>query len=153
MSRRELRQPLEYRNATLDEINSLAEMNQQLILDEGHGILVSIDQLQKRMTNWLSGEYQGVLFSIDGDDIGYALYRREEHWTYLRQFFVKSSHRRSGIGREAVQYLKQNYWHDAPRVRLDVLVRNSVGIAFWKALGCQEYCVTMELSTGSDNEM
>jgi hypothetical protein len=31
------------------------------------------------------------------------------------------------------------------RIRTDVLVGNKIGIDFWKAVGFQEYCITMEM--------
>jgi predicted acetyltransferase len=63
---------------------------------------------------------------------------------YLRQFFVWREHRRQGVGRSAIEWLMRTAWADAPRVRLDVLVTNTEGRAFWKGVGFEEYCVTME---------
>jgi SAM-dependent methyltransferase len=43
-----------------------------------------------------------------------------------------------------MEWLWVNLWKDAPRVRLDVLLGNEEGLAFWRALGFQGYCQTME---------
>jgi len=153
MTYQELHQTVEYRKATPDDVNSLAEMNEQLIQDEKHRFPVSIVQLSERMSEWLSGEYNAVIFSMHGFDIGYALYRHEPHWVCLRQFYVRSSHRRIGIGPLVIQFLRKTTWQDSPRIRLDVLVENAAGIAFWKAIGFKDYCITMELATRSDVEV
>ncbi|HVK01950.1 MAG TPA: GNAT family N-acetyltransferase, partial [Armatimonadaceae bacterium] len=75
---------------------------------------------------------------------GYALYRREPKFVYLRQHFVRAEHRRTGIARDALAWLREHDWADAPRVRIDVLVGNSGAIAFWRAAGFRDYCLTME---------
>ncbi|HVA48477.1 MAG TPA: GNAT family N-acetyltransferase [Pirellulales bacterium] len=135
---------MNYRLATLDDIALLAAMNQELIRDEGHRNTMSLSQLQDRMRGWLQDEYRAVIFEDEGEAAGYALFRHESDWTYLRQFYVLPSKRRRGIGRKAVQWLRENEWSRSPRVRLEVLIGNSVAIQFWRSLGFSEYCLTME---------
>jgi GNAT superfamily N-acetyltransferase len=107
---------------------------------------MTIAELERRMSDWLkAGEYQAVLFECDGRAEGYALFRRDTHFIYLRQFFVRRECRRKGKGRAAFQWLKNNAWTGNPRIRLDVLVGNAVGHAFWRSVGFQDYCMTMEL--------
>ena len=43
-----------------------------------------------------------------------------------------------------MQWLMTNVWGSKTRIRLDVLVGNERGIAFWKSLGFEDYCITME---------
>ena len=57
--------------------------------------------------------------------------------------------RRRGIGRSAMNWLRENCWSDAERVRLDVLVGNTSGIAFWRSVGFADYCLTMEREIAS----
>ncbi|HET6881292.1 MAG TPA: GNAT family N-acetyltransferase [Pirellulales bacterium] len=133
------------RLATLNDVALLAAMNQQLIRDEGHRNRMSLGQLEDRMQAWLSGEYQAAIFEESGEAVGYALFKREPEWIYLRQFFVVPSKRRQGIGRKAMDWLKENVWRNSPRIRLDVLVGNPTGIAFWRSLGFADYALTMEL--------
>jgi predicted acetyltransferase len=64
---------------------------------------------------------------------------------YLRQFFVVPEFRRRGLGRTAFQWLNDNIWQKV-LVRIDVLCANDAGIAFWRALGFDDYCITMERS-------
>ncbi len=135
---------LSYRLATMNDAALLARMNAQLIRDEGHSNAMSERQLAERMSGWLAGEYQAQVFEIDGKPIGYALYRFEPEYVYLRQLFVQPGHRRRGVARRALEWLRTNAWTTRPRVRIDVLIGNRPGIAFWHAVGFSDYCVTME---------
>ena len=136
---------LKYRFAAQQDIKLLAQMNRQLISDEKHRNKMTLGELEKRMLKFLSTEYTAVIVSSHQNDIGYALYRPEPDWIYLRQLYVKKEMRRRGIGRALVEWLKNNAWKEAERVRVEVLVGNSEGILFWKALGFDEYSITMEI--------
>jgi GNAT superfamily N-acetyltransferase len=124
-------------------------MNRQLIADEGHRNALTLPELEVRMAGWLAGEYRAVLFEDGGEVIGYALFRREPEFVYLRQIFVRAGHRRKGVARDALAWLRANVWADAPRVRIDVLVGNAGAIAFWRAVGFSDYCLTMEWDPGA----
>jgi GNAT superfamily N-acetyltransferase len=104
-----------------------------------------VDELEQRMRHWLEGEYQAVLFEDGQGTAGYALYRREAEGVYVRQFFVRPERRRQGIGRTAWAWLCENLWRESPRIRLDVLVGNAAGIQFWRSVGFEDYCLTMEV--------
>ena len=123
----------------------LAKMNQQLIGDEGHRNSMSLTELSQRMSAWLDSQYRAVLFDLGGEIVGYALYREIPEGVYLRQFFVKSSMRRKGIGRQAIMWLKKCPWKKIDKIRIEVLTHNTSAWAFWKAVGFNEYCMTMEL--------
>jgi GNAT superfamily N-acetyltransferase len=135
---------MKYRLATANDVSLLAAMNHQLIRDEGHRNSMSGAELEGRMRTWLDGEYQAVLFEDDEGVAGYALFKREPEWIYLRQFFVEPARRRQGIGRTAIRWLLANFWNDDPHIRLEVLVGNREGIEFWRSLGFNDYCITME---------
>lgn len=135
---------MQYRPASPADGLVLAQMNLRLIRDEGHRNRMSLAELKQRMLGWLQGEYRAVLFENEQGTAGYALYRHEPEWVYLRQFFVESDWRRKGIGRAAIGWLLANVWKDSPRIRIDVLSGNLGGIEFWRSLGFNDYCVTME---------
>lgn len=137
--------PLEFRFAAECDVPWLAEMNRQLIRDEGHRNKMSLLELEQRMSDFLRNEYEAVIVRSDQNDIGYALYRRDTEWLYLRQLFIMEPMRCQGIGRRFIKWLKKNPWKDCKRIRTDVLVNNPIGINFWKAVGFTEYCITMEL--------
>ena len=136
---------LNYRFASVEDAPLLAAMNQQLIRDEGHRNPMTLTQLEERMRGFLTGEYRAVLFLQSAEPTGYALFRSESELVYLRQFFVVATHRRQGIGRAAIEWLCLHAWADSPRVRLDVLIGNADGLAFWRAVGFIDYCLTLEL--------
>ena len=140
------------RFATIQDAAALAKLNHALIRDEGHRNPMSVAELETRMAGWLGGEYQAVLFEDAGQPIGYALFRQEEEHVYLRQFLVTGPYRRRGVGRAAVGWLRERAWGMHGRVRLDVLVGNAIGIAFWRAVGFQDYCLTLELDAASGPE-
>jgi len=135
---------MQYRPATGDDALPLAQMNQRLIRDEGHRNPMSQDELLARMHAWLAGEYQAVIFQDDAGPAGYALFRRDANYVYVRQFFVEPPRRRQRIGRAAIEHLAKHFWKDSPRFRLDVLANNSRAIAFWRTVGFVEYRITME---------
>jgi len=94
----------------------------------------------------LLGEYQAVLFERKGVPVAYALYREEPDMIYLRQFFVDRQHRRSGVGRQAIQLLQTDVWPPAQRIRVEVLVDNRRAYDFWKAVGFADYAITLEMT-------
>ncbi|MCA9044158.1 MAG: GNAT family N-acetyltransferase [Planctomycetaceae bacterium] len=139
------------RIATETDAALLAAMNQKLIRDEGHRNSMSIAELEDRMRTWLVNEYQASIFIVDEETAGYALYKHEPDWTYLRQFFIVPELRRRGFGRAAMRWLIQNQWVNAHRIRLDVLVGNTNGISFWRSVGFQDYFITMEMDILPDD--
>ncbi len=134
-----------WREACDADLALLAEWNHQLIRDEGHRNPMTVVQLQERMKNWLqSGEYRAILF-LNPDPAGYALFRGEEELVYLRQFFVRRDRRRTGVGRAAFSILKNQIWPGNTRLTVDVLCQNQDAIAFWRSVGYQDYCLTLEI--------
>jgi GNAT superfamily N-acetyltransferase len=133
------------RFATVEDADALGALNSQLIRDEGHRNSMTVPQLVERMAGWLRGEYEAAVVEELGVIVGYALFRRDPDYVYLRQIFVRAENRRRGIGRSIIQWLVKNAWQAAPRVRIDVLVGNEAGLSFWKAMGFAEYCLTLEM--------
>src|SRR5262245_46407546 len=136
---------LTFRRAFDSDAPLLAAFNRDLIRDEGHRNRMSLAQLEERMRGWLAGEYEAILVLQADQPLGYALFRHDEDAVYLRQFFVVSTSRRRGVGRAAIDWLRRHVGDGAARWRLDVLMGNETGRAFWKSVGFREYCVTMEL--------
>ena len=136
---------LEYRFAMQEDVPWLAKMNQRLIRDEKHRNKMTLPQLQDRMSGWLQTKYIAVIFGFSGNDVGYALYRKDPDWIYLRQLFVKAQMRRKGIGLKVMSWLKKNAWKEDRIIRVEVLVGNPDGISFWKTAGFKDYCITMEM--------
>jgi predicted acetyltransferase len=55
------------------------------------------------------------------------------------------SRRRQGIGRKAFEILRSTIWPENKRLTVDVLVQNTAAVAFWRAMGCKDYCLTLEI--------
>ncbi|OBR46978.1 GNAT family N-acetyltransferase [Paraburkholderia tropica] len=137
---------MNFRFAVAQDARLLAPLNAQLIRDEGHRNSMTVDQLEQRMASWLArGEYEAVIFGQAGATTGYALFCRKDGHVYLRQFVVAPDFRRRGVGRCALNWLWTNAWKDVDRLRIDVLAGNREGQAFWRSVGFQPYCLTMEM--------
>src|SRR5438876_11193267 len=89
-----------FRPSTLNDSALLAELNHQLIHDEGHRNKMSIPELEQRMKGWLAEEYRAIIFEDGSEIVAYALFREQPQEIYLRQLFVVRQRRHQGIGRQ-----------------------------------------------------
>jgi len=135
---------MRHRFATRADAQILGALNYQLIQDEGHRNQMSVPELVSRLDEWLAGAYRASIFEDDTEILAYALYREEIDQVYLRQFFVQRAHRRSGVGKRCIQLLISEIWPKDKRITVDVLCYNQAGIAFWRAVGFTDYCLTLE---------
>lgn len=135
-----------YRLATPADAPILAELNQQLIEDEGHRNRMSLSELAERMLKWIATDYQATIFQQESRILAYALYRDDQESIYLRQFFVQRDVRRAGYGRQCIQLLQSDVWPQNRRLVVDVLCHNAAGISFWRALGFADYCLALEIN-------
>jgi GNAT superfamily N-acetyltransferase len=133
-----------HRRATADDCPVLAALNHQLIRDEAHRNLMTVAELEDRMRAWLAGDYIALLFEEGREVVAYCLYRESTSEIYLRQLFVVRDRRRQGIGRAAMQVL-MGVWPKNKRLTVDVLVKNEAALAFWRAVGYRDYCLTLEI--------
>ena len=136
---------MNFRRATLNDCALLAELNHQLIRDEGHRNRMTVPELEQRMKGWLASEYAAMLFENDGEVVAYALYREQPEEIYLRQLSVARNRRRQGIGRQAVEILRSKIWPKNKRLTVEVLVQNEAAVAFWRAVGYKDYSLTLEI--------
>jgi ribosomal protein S18 acetylase RimI-like enzyme len=134
-----------YRQATRDDCPRLAELNHQLIQDEGHRSRMTVPELEQRMRDWLADEYVATVFEDGGEVVAYALFRERTGEIYLRQLFVVRHRRRQGIGRHAVQTLRSSIWPKDRRLTVEVLATNRDALAFWRAVGYADYSFTLEI--------
>ena len=134
-----------WRKATIEDCRLLGLLNHQLIEDENHRNSMEEPALTERMRGFLSGDYTGIPFEKAGEVVAYALYHPwETDGIYLRQFFVIRERRRRGIGREAVILLFNEIFPPEKRIIVTALSRNRRALAFWAAVGFDEYCVSFE---------
>ena len=138
-------QPLTWRFAENADCAQLAAWNHQLIRDEGHRNTMDVAALETRMRGFLAGEYRAVIFSAENTAVAYALFRESDSEIYLRQLFVIRERRREGIGRRAVGILRGEVWPSTKRLTIEVLTANARAVAFWRAMGYVDYCLTLEI--------
>jgi GNAT superfamily N-acetyltransferase len=134
-----------FRAATLDDCRRLAELNHQLIRDEGHRNAMTIPQLEQRMRGWLSGEYRAMVYEAGGEVVAYALFREQPEEIYLRQLFVVRHRRSQGIGRRALEILRSEIWPKTKRLTVEVLVANERAVSFWRSVGYSDYALSLEI--------
>lgn len=136
---------MEFRTGGKRDLHLLAELNRQLIEDEGHANPMSVAELERRMRGWLVRSYTAVLFLEEAGVVGYALYRSDDAGIFLRQFFICRSERRKGRGRAAMRLLLGRIWPPGTTVTLEALCSNQAAIAFWHSLGFGDYAMTLRL--------
>jgi len=105
---------------------------------------MTVGELEQRMRAWLGGDYEAVVVERSGEPVGYALYRDDPDFLYLRQLFVLPEARRSGVGRATLNWLRENAGPEIARIRIEVLVGNVAALAFWKSVGFHDYSMTLE---------
>jgi len=136
---------IHFRFADLPDCPLLANLNHQLIQDEGHRNRMTVAELELRMRGWLASEYRAVIAGIDGEVAAYALFREQPDEIYLRQLFVVRSRRNQGIGRQLMTFLRERVWPKSKRLTVEVLVANQAAVAFWRSIGYADYCLTLEI--------
>jgi predicted acetyltransferase len=109
---------------------------------------MTVPELEQRMKDWLAKEYTAILFEVADVVIAYALYREQPEDIYLRQLFVLRQQRRKGIGREVMDILRSKIWPKDKRLTVEVLVQNQIAVAFWRAIGFRDYCLSLEIMSG-----
>ncbi len=142
---------MNFRPAALDDCALLAELNHQLIRDEGHRNKMTVAELEQRMKDWLASEYAGAIFEEGGGTIAYALYSEQPEEIYLRQLFVVRNRRRQGVGRKAFEILRSQIWPANKRLTVEVLVQNAAAVAFWRAVGYKDYSLKLEILPGNSS--
>jgi predicted acetyltransferase len=136
---------MKFRFATADDCSFLAELNHQLIRDQGHRNPMNVAQLEERMRGFIEKEYRAVIFEDNDEIVAYALFREQPEEIYLRQLFVVRNRRRQRIGRQAMEILRSQIWPRTKRLTVELLVANETAVAFWRAVGYQDYALTLEV--------
>jgi len=135
-----------YREDKVTDLDLLTAWNHQLIADEGADNPMAFTELRERISDWLnSAVLQAIVFSIDDEDIAYALFQETDDAIHLRQFFVARDHRRKGHGRAAMQILKTEVWPANKPLTVGVLTQNTDAYTFWREMGYEATIIKMEI--------
>lgn len=150
---------IKLKKAKAKHLEILSEMYAQLIEDEGHHGKVPLTKLKAKMNSWLHSNAHEVVLFFDGPvPLGYALWewftssfdsRKRE--VFLRQFFVARSQRRHGVGSQAFQTLKEQYWKAAKSIELETYSWNERAASFWRHLGFEDYLIGYRLDLHKDH--
>jgi ribosomal protein S18 acetylase RimI-like enzyme len=140
---------LRIERAESGEAELLAELNLQLDQDEPHPYPLPLPALVERMRRWIdSGEYEVLLLRRGGRVTGYVVWRLEDRGAYLRHFFICRDQRRQGWGRAAMRLLRRDVIPKDRPIQIEAAIENKAGIAFWRAIGFQDFGLSMELKAG-----
>jgi ribosomal protein S18 acetylase RimI-like enzyme len=58
---------------------------------------------------------------------------------------VRRDLRRQGIGRRAIDLLRDKIWSQEKRLTVEVLTDNRSGVAFWRSAGYRDYSLALEI--------
>lgn len=131
------------------DTEELAQLNKQLIEDEKSDNAMNLEQLQKRMQDFLKSEYDAYFFMEEDCAIGYALVRHTAKPLYLRQFFITRNFRRQGKGKAALKLLLDELKTD--KIDIEVLSWNKAAIKFWESCGFTERSRYMRLENSESS--
>lgn len=132
---------MQLRRANREDVLVLAQMNWQLIRDEGSDNPMTVEQLASRMTEFLTTTYGAWLIVVDSQPIGYILVDLGRQPVYVRQMYILAPHRRCGHGRMAFALLRVMLG-DCP-LDVEVFAWNHPAIAFWQAVGFSPRVIQM----------
>lgn len=124
------------RKCGIEDSETLALLNKQLIDDEKSDNPMSVAELTERMKGFLSKEYSAYFFEAEDSVLGYALVKTDCKPLYLRQFFIARQYRKQRLGTEAFYALMD--FLGADTIDVEVLSHNEAGNRFWENLGFQE---------------
>ena len=132
---------MQLQKCSIKDVAKLALLNKQLIEDEKSDNAMNINELEKRMKEFLETDYSAYFFIEDSQIVGYALIRNTDNPVYLRQFLIDRNYRKNHYGTQAFQMLLK--YLDIKEIDLEVLPWNKSGLAFGKHCGFSETCITM----------
>ncbi|WP_145412099.1 GNAT family N-acetyltransferase [Paenibacillus xylanexedens] len=143
---------LRLQSARNKDLQILAEMNKQLIEDEKSSNPMGIDELEKRMSEFLENAWEIDLIMKEEKIIGYTLYQyqedsinRTEKRVYIRQYFIRREYRKMGHGTAGIELLKKTRFREAKQIEIDVLETNPEGKKFWDRAGFKPYYTNMRI--------
>lgn len=132
---------MQIQKCLMKDVSKLALLNKQLIEDEKSDNTMNINELERRMKEFLETDYSAYFFIEDSRIIGYALIKNTNSPVYLRQFLIERNYRKHHYGTQAFQMLLK--YLDIKEIDLEVLPWNKSGLAFWEHCGFNETCIAM----------
>ncbi|MFV0322051.1 MAG: GNAT family N-acetyltransferase [Alphaproteobacteria bacterium] len=134
------------RNATLEDLDSLAQMNLRLYTEGERRREKSIEDLKDRFRYYLTNSAWNVhIAMIDDNDVGYVLWRFEDDDVYIRHIWLHSDYRGRGLSEQVLDILTDEFW-GTKRLRIQMFATNERMRNYWKLQGFKERSIIMERS-------
>jgi len=141
------------KEANVDDVHMLTELNQELIREENSENPMTYAQLYDRMSGFLDNHWRAVFLMLNDEIAGYALFRERENGfdpnqkeIYIRQYLIRKNYRGEGWGRTGIQLLMFSVFPPNATILIDVLESNPEGRKFWESMGFQPYYLNMRLT-------
>lgn len=134
---------MDIKKCTEADITYLARLNKQLIEDEKSDNPMNIFELEERMKNFISTDYDAYYFYVNDNIIGYALVNHSVEPLYLRQFLIDRKYRKQHYGTEAFKSLLEFF--GVSKIDIEVLAWNKTGKLFWESCGFKDISHYMRL--------
>lgn len=131
---------MDINKASKDDMKQIAEMTKKLFEDEPSDTILSIEQFENRLENYINAGCEAFLF-VEVDVVGYALVNLARNPYYLIDFFICRNYRRGGKGTTAFSKLMKEL--NTENIDLDVFCWNNRGKKFWESLGFKERAIIM----------
>ena len=138
---------LRYEPATEQDVPLLARLNQTLMDSQNVETGMTEEALEIRMREFLTDGYQAVIFRMDEQVAGYALYRLDPKFVQIRHFYVNTSVSKNARVDLAFQLLREKEFESYASIRLEVPEANKESIRIWESVGFRPRSVQLELET------
>lgn len=140
---------LSYTRAQDSDVPMLAKLNADLLQAQNVESGMTLDALEVRMREFLAAEYQAVLFVYHEKVVGYALFKLEPKFAFIRHIYVDTSAGKKVRVDTAFQSLRKGELQAYASIRLDVPEGNKESLQLWESMGFQPRSVRLELETAT----
>ncbi len=140
---------LDCRAAGQDCVPALAALNAALLEQQRVPVRLEQAELEHRMMGYFADGYQAVLFTWDGEPVGYCLYRLYPKYAHVRHFYLDQTASRKLRISDAFDLFRDRKLGDYASVRMDIpeTARESIGI--WESIGFRPRSRRLELQTAT----
>lgn len=149
---------VEIREAELEDVERIRELSVKLSEWEEEEFDPTIDpdwNTTDEAVKWFEQRvYEGLAYVAEDEEVvGYLIgavngseeYREDLTVAELESMYIEPEYRGKGLGRELVEHFQQDTEdYNADRLRVEVTADNTSGHEFYRAMGLEDYAITME---------
>ncbi|MFP4376072.1 MAG: NUDIX domain-containing protein [Spirochaetales bacterium] len=140
---------LSYTHALDSDVPVLAKLNEELLQAQNVESGMTLEALEVRMREFLAADYQAVLFVFRDAVVGYALFKLQPKFAFIRHIYVNTDAGKKVRVETAFQLLRKGELQDYASIRLDVPEGNKDSLQIWESIGFQPRSVRLELETAT----